>query len=114
MVQLGDGQAVDPVVVGVDDDGEAVVGDGDLDELDAVRGADFGFGGLDRARGVGDVGLADAEALEAAAGAGDADGDAHVGVEDAELGGHRLGDREDGAGAVDGDFAGERFSLAGA
>ena len=105
MVELCDGQLVDPVVVGVDDDSEAVVGDGNLDEVDVVLVADFDFGVLDRTRGVGDVGLARAEALEAAAGAGDADGDADGGVEDAELCGHRLGDREDGAGAVDRDLA---------
>ncbi len=52
--------------------GKAVVGDLGLAELDALLLAGLHLVGLDRARGVGDVGLAGAELLEAAAGAGDA------------------------------------------
>ena len=52
----------------------------------------------DRPRGVRDVGLAAAELLEAAAGAGDADGDLdRVLLGLLELLGHRFGDRKDGA-----------------
>ena len=62
---------------------------------------------LDRARGVGDVGLAGAELLEAAAGAGLADRDLDVRVLLVEELGRRLGERVDGRGAVDGDAARE-------
>ena len=48
--------------------------------VDALLLAGRDFLGLDRPRGVGDVGLAGAELLEAAAGAGDPDRDLHVGV----------------------------------
>jgi hypothetical protein len=68
-------------------------------------GAGRELGVLDRAGGVVDVGLAAAELLEAAAGAGDADGHADAGLDGAELFGHRFGDRKDGARAVDGDRA---------
>ena len=59
------------------------------------------FGGADRPRRVADVGLAAAELLEAAAGAGDADRDPHAWVGLLELLGHGLADREHRARAVE-------------
>ena len=70
--ELVGGEAVDGEI-GVHDDGEGVGGDLELGVLDAVLLADRDlFILLDRARGVGDVGLADAELLETTAGAGGA------------------------------------------
>ena len=62
---------------------------------------------LDRPRGVGDVGLAGAEALEAAAGAGHADRDVDARVGRAEALGRELHERPDGARAVGADRARE-------
>jgi hypothetical protein len=98
-------QALGPVVVLVDDDRKAVVGDLDLLELDPFLLADLLFLGLDRARGVGDVGLAGAELLEAAAGAGSADGHPHVAVLALELRRRGLRERSHRARAVDLDGA---------
>ena len=66
---------------------------------------------LDRAGGVGDVGLAVAELLEAAAGAGLTDGDLHVGLLLLEQLGGGLGQGKDGAGSVDVDRAAESFAV---
>ena len=102
-MKLGDGHAVDVVVVRVGHDAEAVDGDGDLDVLDAGFETSIDLFLLDGAGGVGDVGLAVAELLEAAAAAGEADGDLDVAFgEDAELLGDGFADREHGAGAVNG------------
>ncbi len=100
-------EVVDPVVRLVDDDREAVVGDRDLDVLDAVLDRCLVLLLLDRAGRVGDVGLADGEALEAAAGARDADGHADLRSRLRELLGHGLGDGIDGGRAVDLDRSGQ-------
>ena len=89
------------VFFGIHDDREAVVGDRQLDVLDAGLLAGLDFGGADRTRGVADVGLAAAELLEPAAGAGDADGDPDAFVGLLELLGDGLADREDRARPVD-------------
>ena len=77
--ELVGGQAVDGEV-GVDDDGERVGGDLELGVLDAALLAGRDLVLLDRTRGVGDVGLAGAEPLEPATGAGLADRDLDVRV----------------------------------
>src|SRR5215218_1306725 len=94
-------------VVGVHNHRQGVVGD--LKPLvgDLVLLADRRLLGLDLAGSVVDRGLADAELLEAAAGTGLADAHVDVGVRRAELLGHGLGQRADGARAVDADGAGE-------
>ena len=74
---------------------------------DPVLLAGFGLFGLDRSRGVADVGLAGAELFEAAAGAGGADRDLDARVFGLELLGDRFGQRGDGARAVDADRAGQ-------
>ena len=89
------------LVLRIHHDGDAVVGDRQLDVLDAGLLAGLDLGGADRPRGVADVGLAAAELLEAAAGAGDADRDADALVRLLELLGHGFADREDRARAVD-------------
>ena len=102
--ELVDGEAVD-VEVGVDRDGEGVGGDLELGVLDTVLLAHRDLVLLDRTRGVGDVGVARAEDLEPATGAGLADGDLDVGVLLVEelLGRHAH--RVDGGRAVDSDGA---------
>jgi hypothetical protein len=105
--KLVGGQAVDPVVLRVDDDGERVVRDLELDRLDAVLPAELLLLVLDRPRGGREVGLAPAEAIEAAAGAGDADGDPNAGIRPAEVLGSRGCEGADGARAVDLDGAGQ-------
>ena len=107
LLQLFDAELVNKVVGRVDHDGEAVPAHQHLDELNAVGGTDLTLGALDGARGVGDVGLAGAEALEAAAGAGDAHLHADLRRHAAELFGHGIGDGEDGARTVDVNVAGE-------
>ena len=89
------------------DHGERVGGDLELGVLDAVLLAGRDLLLLDRAGGVGDVGLAGAELLEAATGAGLADRDLDVGVLLAEQLRGRVAQREDGRRAVDGDGAAE-------
>ena len=85
-------QSILSVLVG--HDGDAVVGDLDLLVRDAGLLADRDLlVVLDRTRGVGDVGLAGAELLEAAAGAGGADRDLDVGVLALERLGRGLGER---------------------
>ena len=70
------------------------------------RAAGIHFFLQDRARSIGDVRFAATEALEATAGAGDADGHAHLAaLADLELLGDHLGDREDRARPVDLDYA---------
>src|SRR5829696_2753772 len=90
----------------VGDDGDAVIGDLDLAVLDArlVAGGNL-FVVLDRPRGVGDVGLAGTELLEAAAGARRAHRDLDVGVLLVEQLGRGLRERRDRRGAVDRDLA---------
>ena len=67
---------------------------------------------LDRAAGVGDVGLAGlAEALEAAAGADAVDGDLAGEAFILEALGHALGQREDGRGAGGDDVAAHRCRI---
>ena len=107
LLQLLGGEAVDPVVVLVHDDREGVVRDLELDVVDAGVLADRRFFVLDRARGVGEVGLAAAEALEAAAGAGDADRDLDARLLALELLRRRRRVRADRARAVRLDPAGE-------
>ena len=77
--ELLDGEARRPVVLGVDDDRKGVDADLELREVDTRLLAEGNLLLLvDRARGVRDVGLPRTEALEAAARAGDADGDVHA------------------------------------
>ena len=103
-VQLRDRQARRPVVLEVDDVRQRVGRDAELDVLDAVLLADRRLLLVDRARGIRDVGLPDAEALEAAAGARDADGDVAAAGRLPVLGGLG-GERADGARSVGGDQA---------
>src|SRR4030095_10204528 len=106
LLQVGDGQRLDPRVARVHDHGQRVERDRQLDILDARRAARLHLFLQDRARGIGNVGLAAAEALDAAARAGNADGHAHLAaLADLELFRNRLGDREYRAGAVDLDDA---------
>src|SRR5262249_45674059 len=83
------------------DDSQAIPGDLKLEEVDLLFGAfgDFVLG--EGPRGVGDVELAVVELLGAAAGAGDADGDAHARMILTEIGRRRFGDQVDGARSVD-------------
>ena len=57
------------VVLGADDDRQAVDADLQLDRADAIRGTVLDFAVLDAAGGVADVRLAVAELLEAGSGA---------------------------------------------
>ncbi len=75
LLELGHGEGLDEVVLRVDDDGERVERDRQLEVLDAGLLAVRHLLLEDRPRGVRDVGFAAAELLEAAAGAGDADRD---------------------------------------
>src|SRR5918995_566560 len=105
LLELVGGEAVDGERL-VGHDRDAVVGNLDLAVLHRVLLADRDLlVVLDRARGVGDVGLAGAELLEAAAGAGRTDRDLHVGILLVEQLGGRLRERGDRRGAVDGDLA---------
>src|SRR5918994_3237226 len=80
LLELVGGEAVDGERL-VGHDRDAVVGDLDLAVRDRVLLADRDLlVVLDGTGGVGDVGLAGAELLEAAAGAGGADGDLNAGV----------------------------------
>jgi hypothetical protein len=106
-LQLLDGQAVDPVVVLVHHDGERVVRDRQLLERDAVGLADRRLLVLDRTGGVGDVGLAVAELLEAAAGARRRHRDVHAGLLLGVERRGRLAQRSDRARPVDRDRAGQ-------
>src|SRR5215210_6993632 len=107
LLELIGGKAVDGERL-VGHDGDAVVGDLHLAVLHARLVADGDLlVVLDRPRGVGDVGLAGAELLEAAAGPGGADGDLHVGVLLVEQLGGGLGERRHRRGAVDCDLAAE-------
>src|SRR5919106_1927423 len=107
LVQLVDGQAAGPVVARVDDDGQAVVRDLELLVRHVVLLADRDLVLLDRARRVGDVGLAGAELLEAPAGARGAHRDPDVRVLGLEELGGRLRQGSHGARAVDSDRARE-------
>ncbi len=102
-VQVGEAEAGDVGVGRVGHHGDAVERDGQLDELDAGRLAGGGLLVLDLARGVADVGLTGAEALEAVAGAGTLDRVVEVRVRGLERLGDGGGDRLDGrrAGDVD-------------
>jgi hypothetical protein len=85
-----------------DDDGEGVVGDRQLDILDPGLAAGVHLLLYDRSGGIGDVDLVAAEFLEAAAGAGDADGDVDLSfVGNLKLFGDRFGHRIDGARSID-------------
>ena len=101
LLELGDRHRRRPGVLRVDDDRQAVVGDRQLDELHAGLRAGLALGRADRPRRVGDVDLVAAELLEAAAGAGDADGDARFPVALLKLFGDRFGDWIDRARPVD-------------
>src|SRR4029450_1788887 len=79
-LQLRHRHAVRPGVLGIYQDGQAVVRDRQLDVLDALRLAGLHLGRLDGTGRVRDVGLTGAELLEAAAGAGDADRDPRAGI----------------------------------
>jgi hypothetical protein len=92
----------------MDHDGQAVIGNRHFHVLDAVLSAQLHLAGFDRSRGVRDVGLAQAEFLEAAPGARDADRHAPLGMGLLELLGHGLGDREHRTGAVNPDDRGRR------
>src|SRR5690606_13679076 len=109
-LELLDGQAVHRVVR-VNHDGERVVGDGELFVGDAVGGARGRLLITDRPGCIGDVGLAVAELLEAAAGArlGHVDGDVRIlGLEEL---GRSLRERAHGAGTVETDHAAERCGV---
>src|SRR5439155_21396760 len=93
LLELVERELPGPGVLRVDDDRDAVPADLHFGVVDAVLLAVLGLGGLDRPRGVGEVGLAVGELLEAAAGAGDADGDVDGGVFFLELRGDGLGDQ---------------------
>ena len=115
-LELREGQAGRPGVGRVDDDGQAVDRDLELDVADVVGlagGAFLGVIRLDRPRRVVDVGLVGAELREAAAGAGLLDADVDAGVGRVELLGDGLGDREDGARAVDDDGSAQGGSARG-
>ena len=89
-------------VLRIDHDRQRVERDRQFDVLDAGRLALVHFLLQDRPRSVGDVGLAAAELLEAAARAGNADRDLdRVLLRLLEFLGDRLGDRVDGARAID-------------
>ena len=102
-------QAVNKVVIVADHDGQAVVGDGQLDILNPIGFGGFGLAVLDGAGGVADVGFAGDELLESAARTGYTDGCADIGVQLVEFLGDRFGDGEDGAGAINDDGAAERL-----
>jgi hypothetical protein len=87
----------------VNDDGEAVVGDRQLDELHRHLRARFGLDRPDRPRCIGDIDFIAAELGDAAPRAGDPDRDAGSGPRLLELFGDGFGHRIDGAGAVNGD-----------
>ncbi|MEX0628236.1 MAG: NAD(P)/FAD-dependent oxidoreductase [Cucumibacter sp.] len=106
-VELIDRQAVHPVVVGVHDDAQAVVGDLELDVLDVRVGADRHLFVLDRAGSVRDVGLARTELLEPSAGARGPDGDLHARVLRVEVLGRGFAEWRHRARSVDGDRAGQ-------
>src|SRR6266545_470528 len=106
--ELLEGQRVQELVLGRGDDGQAVEPDAELLVLDVLARAGSLLLVLDRAGGVGDVGLAVAELGEAAAGARGAHGDPDARLLLAELRGDRLADRGDGRGPVDHDVAAER------
>src|SRR5215210_4072884 len=107
LLELVRGQAVDRERL-VGDHGDAVVGDLDLAVLHARLVADGDLlVVLDRPRGVGDVGLAGAELLEAAAGPRRADRDLHVRVLGPEGLLRGLRERRDRARPVDLDRPGE-------
>src|SRR5690606_5489266 len=97
---------VDPRGLWVHNDGNAVIGDRQLDELDAASGAGLDFGAADGPRRVADVDLAAAEFLETSAGAGDADGHAGAGRGFLELLAHGFADGVDRAGPFDGNQRG--------
>ena len=110
LLELVDRQAGGPVVRGVDDDRERVDADLELGVLDAGLFADRDlFLVVDRARGVRDVGLAGAEALEAAACSGRADFDVDAGLLLAEGGGSSSRQGAYRARAVDDDVSGKLF-----
>ncbi|MDZ7674277.1 MAG: hypothetical protein U5K30_04320 [Acidimicrobiales bacterium] len=100
LVELVRGDALEGVV-GVHDGGQGVVGDLDALEGDAVALADLDLLVVDRAGGAVAVGLAGAELLEAAAGAGDGHRHLDAGVLLHEQLGRDLGQGADGAGAVE-------------
>src|SRR5918992_5373088 len=106
-LQLVDGQAAGPVVARVDDDGQTVVRNLELLVRHVGLLADRDLVLLDRARRVGDVGLAGAELLEPPAGAGGAHRDPDVRVLGLEDLGGRLRQRSHGARAVHSDGARE-------
>ena len=113
LLELVDRQAGGPVVRGVDDDRERVDADLELGVLDAGLFADRDlFLVVDRARSVGDVGLAGAEALEAAARPGRADLDVDAGLLLAEGGGSSSRQGAYRARAVDDDVSAELSAAA--
>ena len=72
-LELLDGQAIAPIVLGIHDDRQAVERDFELDVFDAVVPHSLLLFVLDRPRGVADVDLTGGELLEAAAGAREPD-----------------------------------------
>ncbi len=99
-LQLCGRQAVRPCVLSVDRERDAVVGHEELDVADPGGMALGRLGQPDRPGGVGQVGLVLAEALEAAARAGDPDDDAGTAVLALIRFGSGLRERRDRAGAV--------------
>src|SRR5690606_30524591 len=112
--QLLHRERVDPVVSGVDDDGEAVVGHRELEILDAPLFGLSRLSGGDGARRVLNVGLAVEKLFKSAAGARSHSGDPDAWVGDNKLLRDGLGNGEDGAGAVDPYVAGHELPPAAA
>ena len=103
LLQLGGGDRIHPRRLGVHRHGNAVVGDGQLDVLDAGLAARFDFGGLDRPGGIADVCFGAAELLEPATRARNADGDLDACFGLLEFLGDGFTDREDRARTIQGD-----------
>ena len=105
MIELSKGQLIDPVVFRVDHNGKAIKGHGQLYVVNPRLGCALSLRRLDAARCVTNIDLIIDELLEAATGAGNADGDANLWRNGIELFCDRFADREHGTRAIDADFA---------
>ncbi len=94
------------VLLGIDDDGDGVERHGQLDEGDAGLAAHLHFLCEDGPRGIGNIDVAAAQLLEAAASAGQPDGHANrAALLGLKFLSDRFGDRKDGARTVDADHS---------